>query len=78
MDCFSKGSCLPFPHVIFEIYIYLPDADSTSGDSWKSSSGWLSGASDCEWEFVTCHESGTQSGLVSALRLSKNNLIGKF
>lgn len=51
--------------------------DSTSGDSWKSSNGWLSGSNDCEWEFVTCHESPQSlNGLVSALRLSKNNLIG--
>lgn len=79
---------IPFPHsqchcLILRFSFLIPFhrvflLDSTSGDSWKDKTGWLSGAPDCEWDFVTCHEGQYLKGKLSAIRTPSNNLIGEL
>ena len=45
---------------------------ATGGANWYDNEGWLSDSDVCTWEGVTCND----SGIVTGLELSFNNLIG--
>ncbi len=45
--------------------------NSTNGDSWTSSTGWLEDCDVCDWQGVTC-----SGGRVTELTLFNNNLTG--
>jgi len=44
---------------------------STSGDNWYNKRNWLTNASECDWEFITCEDKN-----VTHILLDNNNLNG--
>lgn len=49
---------------------------STGGPNWKSQINWLKSDDHCTWEGISCHTEGEFEGLVKAIELEDNNLVG--
>mmetsp|Transcript_34133 Transcript_34133/g.82115 ORF Transcript_34133/g.82115 Transcript_34133/m.82115 type:complete len:610 (+) Transcript_34133:746-2575(+) len=65
------------PSQVVQRYALATIYYATDGDSWTSSTAWLTGANECDWEGVVCSTSSDEN-VVNQLLLSSNNLGGSL
>jgi Leucine-rich repeat (LRR) protein len=56
------------------VYLYR----SYGGPNWKSDNNWLRTDDHCNWEGITCYDSGDLQGAVQKIDLQNNNLVGSM